>query len=180
MGYKNAIVTELTTVASYKGRIDEEITEGQLNQLSASLSALQNHIREQIQEETADYMRKLIRKLRSNDDLSDFDMKVIRIWMISDASYYTQMENDYHDWLQELERIVSVIKGLKSTEMSLSDLGQISGASRDAMRVISDILYFKEQERSVREFEEASEKLSARDKSFLANILQRKLESSRL
>lgn len=180
MTYRNAIVKELDAIALYEGGIDEQITEGQLNKLSTSLSSLQSYIREQIQEETADHMKKLVRKLRSNGDVSEFDLKVIRIWMISDAAYYTQMENDYHDWLRELERLISVIKGLKATEVTLNDLGQISGASRDAMRVISDILYFKEQELRVREFEEASENLSARDKTFLANILQQKLESARM
>ena len=87
------------------------------------------------------------------------------------------MENDYPNWLKELNRLFSVIGQLKSEELTLEKMGRMSGTARDAIRVIGDVIFFQQQQDRLSKFEKASRNLDTNNKLFLARLLQRKLES---
>jgi hypothetical protein len=177
---KEQIVTRLNEVLSYRDILGEQAKEGDFNKISVSLVALQNVLREAIQSETSGEISKVIRKLESDGDITDADMELIRVWIASDAEFYVQMENDYPNWLEELNRLFSVIEQVKAKELKLENLGKISGTARDALRVIADIVFFKQQQGRINNFENASKNLSSDDKLFVADILKRKLESDEM
>ena len=60
---------------------------------------------------------------------------------------------------------------------TLENMYKLSGTVRDAIRVIGDIVFFKQQQERVDKFEESSKHLNAENKLILAGILQNKLDS---
>jgi hypothetical protein len=99
------------------------------------------------------------------------------LWIVGDAASYVQMENDYQKWLEELNRLFGVIEELKLQELSLEIIYKLQGTVRDAIRVIGDIVFFKQQQDRINKYENASKNLSPENKLALAKILKQKLES---
>ncbi len=56
-------------------------------------------------------------------------------------------------------------------------MGKISGSIRDGLRVIADVIYFRQQEQRIERFERATRRLYSEDKLHLARILGQKLLS---
>jgi predicted O-linked N-acetylglucosamine transferase (SPINDLY family) len=105
---------------------------------------------------------------------------LIRLWIVGDASSYVQLENDYQKWLKELNRLFNVIEELKKQDLSLENMYKLQGTSRDAIRVLGDIVFFKQQQERINKFENASKNLNSTNKLALAKILKQKLESEEM
>lgn len=180
MPYRQVIDRQLKDIASYRKSFHQETNEGHYHKISHVLMELEDCLREQMQSHTTEEMINVINKLEADDALTHADLELIRLWMVSDAEFYVQMENDYPDWLAELNRLVDTIGGLYGPDLSLSDMGRISGSARDAIRVIGDIVYFKQQEERIKNFERATQRLYSEDKRAIAEILKRKLHSDQM
>jgi hypothetical protein len=180
MVQQEQIVERLKELLSYKDIVREETKEGDFNKISMSLVALQNGLRESVQSQTSKDISEIIQKLESDATITDADMELIRVWVASDAEFYVQMENDYPGWLGELNRLLSVMEQLKAGELTIDNMGKISGVARDAIRVIGDIVFFKHQQERVNNFENASKHLNSSNKIFLASILKEKLQSDEM
>jgi hypothetical protein len=105
---------------------------------------------------------------------------LVRLWLVGDAASYVQMENDYQGWLQELNRLFGVIEQLKGQELSLENMYKLSGSARDAIRVMGDIVFFKQQQERTNKFDNASTNLNSENKLIVAKILKQKLESDQM
>jgi hypothetical protein len=171
------ILKRVNEVLSYKDMLKKGTKEGGFNKISISLVSLQNELREGMQKQTSSQVSKVIEKLTADEDITHDDMELIRTWVTSDAQFYVEMENDYPNWLKELNRLFSVIGQLKSEELTLEKMGRMSGTARDAIRVIGDVIFFQQQQDRLSKFEKASRNLDTNNKLFLARLLQRKLES---
>jgi hypothetical protein len=174
--YKQNIGERLNEVISYRQTIGED----HLNKITAPLVAVENELREQIQSDTSTQIETIIKKLESNSEIDDADLRLIRLWIVGDAESYIERENDYKGWLSELNRLYSVIESIKSEELDLENMYKLSGTVRDAVRVIGDIIFFKQQQERVEKFENASKDLNLKNKITLANILTKKLQSDRI
>ena len=175
--YEDQIIEKLGEIISYKKSVDENTEEGYFNKITASLVSLGDHLREQMQAETSEKVSMIIKELKSNGEITDSDLMLIRLWIIGDAASYVQMENDYQIWLEELNRLIGVIGKLKLQDQSLENIYKLQGTVRDAIRVIGDIVFFKQQRDRINKYENASKNLSSENKLALAKILQQKLES---
>jgi hypothetical protein len=178
--YKQNIGERLNEVISYRQEFDDTIGEDHLNKITAPLVAVENELREQIQSDTSTQIETIIKKLESNSEIDDADLRLIRLWIVGDAESYIERENDYKGWLSELNRLYSVIESIKSEELNLENMYKLSGTVRDAVRVIGDIIFFKQQQERVEKFENASKDLNLKNKITLANILTKKLQSDRI
>jgi hypothetical protein len=178
--YKQNIGERLNEVISYRQEFDDTIGEDHLNKITAPLVAVENELREQIQSDTSTQIETIIKKLESNSEIDDADLRLIRLWIVGDAESYIERENDYKGWLSELNRLYSVIESIKSEELDLENMYKLSGTVRDAVRVIGDIIFFKQQQERVEKFENASKDLNLKNKITLANILTKKLQSDRI
>ena len=178
--YKNQIANRVTEVLSHKQNFSDKTAEGDYNKITAPLVALEEHLREQIQADTSDQILEIIQKLRSNEEITDTDLMLIRLWIVGDAAAYVEMENDYHGWLDELNRLFSEIERLKVQELTLENMYKLSGTVRDAIRVTGDIVFFKQQQERINKFENASKELNSDDKRVLADILKQKFESDQM
>ena len=178
--YKEQIIEKLNDVISNKQNVDENTEEGFYNKITTSLVALEDLLREQSQAETSQSISNIINKLKSDEDITDADLMLVRLWLVGDAAFYVQMENDYQGWLQELNRLFEVIEKLKGEELSLENMFKLSGTARDAIRVMGDIVFFKEQQERVNRFDNASKDLNSENKLTVAKILKQKLASDQM
>ena len=156
---------------------NKDTEQGVFNKITAPLVALENDLRELMQSETSEEISAIIGKLETNATITDADMELIRLWVVGDAKSYVQMENDYLDWLDELNRLFLVLRDLQDKQLTIENMGKISGTARDAIRVLGDIIYFKQQEERITNFENASKDLDSDNKFIIADILKQKLAS---
>jgi len=178
--YEEQIVEKLNEIISQKQTVDENTEEGYFNKVTAPLVSLGDYLREQMQAETSEKISMIINKLKSDGEVTESDLMFIRLWIVGDAASYVQMENDYQKWLEELNRLFSVIEELKGQNLSLENIYKLQGTARDAIRVIGDIVFFKQQEERINKFENASKNLTSANKLALAKILKQKLESEKM
>jgi hypothetical protein len=177
MTREDLIREKLNEVLLNQQPFNKDTEQGAFNKITVPLVSIENDLRELMQSETSEEISAIIGKLESNATITDSDMELIRLWVVGDAKSYVKMENDYLDWLDELNRLFLVLKDLQDKQLTLENMGKISGTTRDAIRVIGDIIYFKQQEERIANFENASKDLDSDNKLIIANILKQKLVS---
>jgi len=178
--YQDQIIEKLSEIISHKQTVDENTEEGYFNKVTAPLVSLGDYLREQMQAETSEKISMIINNLKSDGEMTESDLMLIRLWVVGDAASYVQMENDYQKWLEELNRLLGVIEELKGQDLSLENMYKLQGTARDAIRVIGDIVFFKQQQERINKFENASKNLNSGNKLVLAKILKQKLESEEM
>jgi len=178
--YQDQIIEKLSEIISHKQTVDENTEEGYFNKVTAPLVSLGDYLREQMQAETSEKISMIINNLKSDEEMTESDLMLIRLWVVGDAASYVQMENDYQKWLEELNRLLGVIEELKGQDLSLENMYKLQGTARDAIRVIGDIVFFKQQQDRINKFENASKNLNSGNKLVLAKILKQKLESEEM
>ena len=178
--YEDQISEKLSEIISHKQTVDENTEEGYFNKVTAPLVSLGDYLREQMQTETSEKISMIINKLKSDEEITESDLMLIRLWIVGDAASYVQMENDYQKWLEELNRLFAVIEELKGQDLSLENMYKLQGTARDAIRVNGDIVFFKQQQERITKFENASKNLNSGNKLVLAKILKQKLESEEM
>ena len=116
------ITKKISEIITNKQTIDNNTEEGYLNKISTQLVSLEDDLREQMQAETSEKISSVIKKLKSDGEITDSDLMLIRMWIVGDAASYVQMENNYQEWEAELNRLFDVIEGLNSKDLSVEDL----------------------------------------------------------
>ena len=178
--YEEQITEKMSEIISNKQTVDKNTEEGYFNKVTAQLVSLGDYLREQMQAETSEKISMIINNLKSDGEMTESDLMLIRLWVVGDAASYVQMENDYQKWLEELNRLLGVIEELKGQDLSLENMYKLQGTARDAIRVIGDIVFFKQQQDRINKFENASKNLNSGNKLVLAKILKQKLESEEM
>jgi hypothetical protein len=157
--------------------LDPTIDEGRINALSGALATLDSELREQIHGATAAQVAPLITTLQADGPVGPPDLELIRLWLVGDAEYYLKMENDFPAWMAELNRLIGVLRDLRSEAVTPVTLSRIEATVRDALRVSGDIVFYRQQEERVQSFQNATKELTRDDKRILASLLAEKLNS---
>jgi hypothetical protein len=157
--------------------VDANTDEGRLNALSSALARLSDELREQIQAATAAQVTPIIELLKADGPIEAKELELIRLWLVGDAEYYVKTENDFPAWLAELDRLLGVLRQLRSEAVTPPTMARMEATVRDAQRVASDVAFFQAQQERVRSFQTATSQLNREDKQTLAQLLERKLGS---
>ena len=160
--------------------VDANRDEGGLTVLSGALARLNHELREQIQATTAAQVTPLISRLEADGPIGPKDLELIRLWVVGDAEYYVKTENDLSAWVAELDRLLGVLRQLRSEVATPTTMARMEATVSDALRVANDIIFYRQQEERVRSFENATHQLNRDDKQTLARLLARKLSSEDL
>jgi len=134
-------------------------------------------LREYIQAETGTDLKLVISKLRSGRDLDAEEMELIKLWIVGDAQYYTQLENNVQEWESELKRLIAEINKYKDAPASVETASYLRGLFRDGSRVITDIFYYLEQKDRIARFQEATWKTDFDDRAILVKLLEQKMST---
>ena len=97
--YQDQIIEKLSEIISHKQTVDENTEEGYFNKVTAPLVSLGDYLREQMQAETSEKISMIINNLKSDGEMTESDLMLIRLWVVGDAASYVQMENDYQKCL---------------------------------------------------------------------------------
>jgi hypothetical protein len=170
-------VTDLLDRITSTPSVDAKIDEGRLNALSGTLARLKDELREQVQAATASEVAPLITLLEADGPIGAKELELIRLWLVGDAEYYVKTENDFSAWVAELDRLLGALRQLRSEAVTPTTMARMEATVRDALRVASDIAFYRQQEDRVGSFQNATSRLTRDDKKTLAQLLARKLSS---
>ena len=102
--------------------INEKLTRGlegsdveTLEAVKDPLTALRNHVRETLQANLRESITDIIRKLKRDEPISVGDLKIIEKWLVGDAQYYTEIENNFQDWKGECKRLANILDSYSSS-----------------------------------------------------------------
>ncbi|MFH1621533.1 MAG: hypothetical protein ABIA97_00230 [Candidatus Omnitrophota bacterium] len=178
MSRLNEIKSILEKISS-KPAFTENTDTNVVSDLESSFSNLEGHLREYIQEITKKQILQIVDKLRNNKPVSEEELKYVELWIVGDAKYYTKFENNFEDWVSEMNRILKEVKVLAGdvTDLNLENCSKLRALSKDAVRNISDINYFIEQRERIRKFKESVAQIDKEERDTLVDILVSKLNS---
>jgi hypothetical protein len=141
---------------------------------------LREDLRESVQALTRDQMQRVIRQLRDGKPIGEEDIRLIRLWVVGDADAYVDEENNFGDWVNELQRLGEEIRNLRSAAVEPGKLKQLQALLTDARAVILNISNFLTCKERVGRFEETmSGGLDDHRRQILAEILSRSYDSPR-
>jgi len=165
-------------------RVNRSVYDAEKNNDAASyqriasiFSEYEIQLREYIQETTKGEISRIIKKLESRQEISAEELKFIKLWIVGDAEYYTQMENDFHDWLLEVKRIAAEVNKVSAAEPDFEAASRLRAMLEDGKRVLYDISFFLEKKEREAKFTEATLELDAEEKDLLVKLLRKKLAS---
>ena len=162
------------------GRAQESMSSEDFLRATVILSENKDSIRERVQEITSKEIKNIIDKLESNKPLSTEDMQCMGLWIVGDAESYTELENNFRDWLDEFKRLGIVLEQCENRELSLNELFKLQGTLEDTIRVAADIGNFLEKKERIKKFQEATKNIANLDKEIIITILTEKLKSPKL
>jgi len=174
--YEQNIQMGIQGVFQLDGKIDKDTNLEAIQELNRIFMNLSQDLREGMQEATQYQISELIKKLEKDQPIDEDEKTLIRLWIVGDAHSCAKMENNYDDWLLEVQRIIDQVKELSAQGMTPGIMADLKGVSGDAIRTLSDIQFFKENLDRIQKFDQASEKMSTSDKKFLAGILKNELK----
>ena len=148
---------------------DFELIERRINELEAV-------IREQQQSMWANEVKQAIRHLEDDQPLSDSDLEVIRVFLVSDAEHYLAQENNYNDWVHELQRLLDETVSRVGT-LARESIGELRGVLKDAIHLVPDIRNYLDERRRVKLFERGLDNLDRQTRSTLAQLLKDQLRN---
>jgi cell fate (sporulation/competence/biofilm development) regulator YlbF (YheA/YmcA/DUF963 family) len=146
-----------------------EVFEKQLNELQAVVRELQQTM-------WKTEARAVIKRLESDQPLTETDMDVIRTFLISDAEHYLARENNYEDWLAELRRLMRDITQ-RATEVNRDTVGELRGVLKDAIRLVPAIRNYLEEKQRVERFEAAMKTVDSVSRDLLVKVLAEQIQS---
>jgi hypothetical protein len=73
-----------------------------------------------------------------------------------------------------------MLRQLRSEAVTPQAMARMEATVRDALRVASDIAFFRQQEERTRSFQKDIKQLTREDKQILAGLLERKLKSEEM
>jgi hypothetical protein len=155
------------------------MTDGAFQQAASLVSDAKNVVREEMQRKTSSKMRTIIDNLESGEPITAEDIMMMKAWIVGDAEGYTEMENNFHDWLSEYDRLEASLAGYEGRDCSSEDLSQLYGILEDATRISYDIATFLEKQDRMKRFDSAmTDGLNEDERNILARTLTEKLRSS--
>jgi len=145
------------------------------------LTALRNHVRESLQANLREPISDIIRKLKRDEPISVGDLKTIEKWLVGDAQYYTEIENNFQDWKNECKRLITILNNYGSPthvedEVSMFKLNALLTDLEFTLHDVIRYVYSLNRVKSFRQSASSSD-ISKEDKRALAELIERQLYS---
>jgi len=149
---------------------DFSIVEAQINRLDAGVRELQ-------QELWADQARVAIDRLDAGDPLTPQDIDVIRTFLVSDAERYLSLENNFNDWVNELNRLLDDVARRVNRLDDADNVADLRGVLKDAIRLVPDIRHYLDEKNRLERCQQALNTLDQPARELLSRILKEQLAS---
>lgn len=151
---------------------------GDFEEFERYLNQVEGYVREIQQALWASEAKTTIRRLEKGESLNEADQILIRSFLVSDAQAYLRQENNFNEWVQELERLIS---GLETRVNCLdrNSIADLRGVLKDAIRLVPDIRNFLDEQRRVEKCEQALKNLDDGSRTLLLSLLKEQLRSDK-
>lgn len=170
----NAAITALRNAAQQaiqnKSSDDFELVERRINEFAGTLREFEQSLWER-EAKTA------IRRLESGEALTEEDQQVIRTFLVADAEQYLALENNFQDWVRDLNRLFDEIQG-KLNLLERDSIGRLRGVLKDAVRLAPDIRNYLDEHRRIELFDRGLANLDDQTRATLARLLKEQLRSA--
>ena len=177
MGLSNSLNEALKLISSRVSEARQGGDSGSYLRLGAVLAEMKNVCRETLQLMTRDKANEIIKKLKGNLPISADDLQVVRLWIIGDVEQYVRGENNFEDWLKEVDRLSEEIKKLDGRMLDDQGVKGLQALLVDLDRTIQDIIQYLTDKERIATFENATQDIDPDERKTLVDILSRKLES---
>ena len=167
----DALVQRAATSLNSQSAEDFEGFERRLSQFGVQIRELQQMM-------WADEAKTTISNLERNAPLSEADQELIRTFLISDAEHYLEMENNYPDWLEELQRLMDDLSQ-RAECITRESVGAVRGVVEDAVRLVPQIRNYLDQKRRVQKYHETANMMDGSTRDMLIRILKEQLYSEK-
>jgi len=152
-----------------------------LEEAETPLRQLQDHVREAIQASLRQSAEELYKKLKKGQDLTAEELRTLEKWVVGDAEYYVEIENNYKDWLNECERLRNILKVYSSPDYKEDEtqLFKLNALLTDLKYTLNDVKRYTEYANRVKRFKQNASMgtVDKDDKKFLADLIGRQLVS---
>lgn len=142
------------------------------------LNEVESYVREIQQAFWAQEAKGTIRRLEKGEILTEADQSLIRSFLVSDAHAYLRHENNFQDWVKELERLISNLSTRVNT-IDRHSIADLRGVLKDAIRLVPDIRNYLDEQRRVEKCEHAIKNLDQSSRTLLLTLLRDQLRSER-
>lgn len=144
--------------------------------LEQQLGRFDVRLREMQQENLGARAKAALSNLRGGRPLSEEDKAVLRSLVVGDAESYLKMENNLHDWMNELARLEKEMERL-AADGSDESLLQLRGVVRDAMRLMPSIRGYMDERARLDRFCTAMSSLDEANRNLLVQVVNEMLSS---
>ena len=153
-----------------------------LELIKTPIEELHDHIRESIQASLRGPITELIRKLKRDEPLSGEDIRAIEKWVIGDAEHYTEIENNFQDWIKECERLSNLLAGYDNPDLNQdeSQLFKLNAFLTDLEFTIDDVIRYIDSVDRIKRFRESigTGNISPEEKKWLVELIEQQLVST--
>jgi hypothetical protein len=124
-----------------------------VERLDQKLRSLDSLCRETFQETLRDAYEVIAEKLEKGEALSAGERKALELLFIGEAKYYLKTENNFRDWIEELNRLVAELESRRAEGLnSLAELMHVQALCRDAMHVTPEVIYYLREKQRIEQF----------------------------
>lgn len=148
------------------------------SKLSGTLDKMDSELRGYAQKLALDEMKAVLQKLKNDEDLVDEDLGKLKSWIVGDAEYYINREQNFDNWSADVQRLVGEIKELWMEHPDHERLLKLRGLARDALSVVANISFYVKQKESVEKFNTATKEIGESERVVLVSLLEQKVSSS--
>jgi chromosome segregation ATPase len=145
-----------------------------------SLEQCANHFASMLREvQQADLRPRItaaIRHLESGRPLSPDERDAVRKLIVGDAERYLAFENNFDDWMNELQRLTNEIAQTAATADE-EQLANLRGMIKDATRLVPTMRAYAEEKRRLEQFDRAFASLDGANRDILVQLLREMLDS---
>lgn len=142
------------------------------------LNEVEGYVREIQQSFWVQDAKGTIRRLEKGEPLTDADQSLIRSFLVSDAQAYLRHENNFQDWVQELERLIANLSTRVDT-IDRHSIADLRGVLKDAIRLVPDIRNYLDEQRRVERCEQAIKSMDQGSRTLLLTVLRDQLRSEK-
>lgn len=145
------VSAKVAEIYALTGQAQAEPARAQYEHLALAMGELTSLTREAMQTQLSTDYHAIVQKLESDGPLSGEDIQLLRQIIVGDAKYYTEHDQNFAEWLQELEHLTTRIAEVDADSSDqIETLMQLHALSRDASGVLSAIVrYLTNKERVV-------------------------------
>jgi hypothetical protein len=156
----------------------QAMTDGAFQQAASMASDAQSVVREEMQRKTAGEIETIVEKLHSGDAITEWEISLIKAWIVGDAEGYVEMENNLPDWLAEYGRLQESLADFEGKDCSAEELLALHGILEDATRISYEIANFLEKQERMKRLDSAlANGLDQSERDVLARVLTERLRS---